>query len=156
MYSSQTSRVLQQSSLLNTSLVFQLLNIQNLIFTRVAARPCYQFIHRKRTKRLLQAGAIGERPGGEGWVDTKPGPVCDTNTFSITGDRTVDKERVTDLREHKDFEKEFEVKTRLVGERPLERGTDVRFPTSTVCQFILCSVPLKDLHQLALSAWGWL
>ena len=74
----------------------------------------------------MQEGAIESRPGGEGWVQAKPGPVCDTNTFSITGDRTVDKERVTDLREHRDFEKEFEVKTRLVGERALDRGTDVR------------------------------
>ena len=72
-----------------------------------------------------QAGALTERPGGEGWVQTKVGPICDTNTFSISGDRTVDKERVTDLREHREFEKEFEVKTRLVGERLLNRGTEV-------------------------------
>ena len=34
-------------------------------------------------------------------------------------------ERVTNLREHREFEKEFEVKTALTGERNLERGADV-------------------------------
>ena len=36
---------------------------------------------------------MNERPGGPGWVDTKPGPICDSNTFTITGDRPVDKVR---------------------------------------------------------------
>lgn len=34
-------------------------------------------------------------------------------------------ERVTNLREHREFEKEFEVKTALTGERNLERGAAV-------------------------------
>lgn len=74
--------------------------------------------------RALPKGAIAERPGGEGWVQGKAGPVCDSSTFEVTGDRTVDKERTTNLREHREFEKEFEVKTALTGERALERGAN--------------------------------
>lgn len=37
----------------------------------------------------------------------KAGPICDTTQFSVTGDITVDKERVTNLKEHREFEKEF-------------------------------------------------
>ncbi len=37
-------------------------------------------------------------------------------------------ERVTNLREHREFEKEFEVKTALVGERALDEAAQVHFP----------------------------
>ena len=55
----------------------------------------------------MQAGATAQRPGGEGWVQGKAGPICDTTQFAVTGDITVDKERVTNLKEHREFEKEF-------------------------------------------------
>lgn len=74
--------------------------------------------------RALPKGAVADRPGGEGWVQGKAGPICDSTTFEVTGDRTVDMERVTNLREHREFEKEFEVKTQLTGERNLERGAN--------------------------------
>lgn len=41
--------------------------------------------------RALPKGAVADRPGGEGWVQGKAGPVCDSTTFEVTGDRTVDK-----------------------------------------------------------------
>ncbi len=41
--------------------------------------------------RALPKGAIADRPGGEGWVQGKAGPICDSTTFEVTGDRTVDK-----------------------------------------------------------------
>ncbi len=39
----------------------------------------------------LQEGAVSQRPGGEGWVQGKAGPICDTTSFAVTGDITVDK-----------------------------------------------------------------
>jgi hypothetical protein len=75
--------------------------------------------------RALPEGAVSQRPGGEGWVQGKAGPICDTTSFAVTGDITVDKERVTNLREHREFEKEFEVKTALVGERALDEAAQV-------------------------------
>jgi hypothetical protein len=71
----------------------------------------------KVIERHLPEGYLNERPGGEGWVQGKPGPVCDEKTFAVEGDRIVDKERVTALKEHREFEKEFEVKTRMEGTR---------------------------------------
>jgi hypothetical protein len=71
--------------------------------------------------RIIQAnlptGARSERPGGEGWVQGKKGPVCESTEFAVAGDRTVDKEHVTALKEHRNFEKEFEINTKLEGER---------------------------------------
>jgi hypothetical protein len=72
--------------------------------------------------RNLPKGALDERPGGAGWVQGKPGPTCDEKTFGIQGDRTVDKEHTTALKEHRDFEKEFEINTREQGERQLGTG----------------------------------
>ena len=42
-------------------------------------------------------------------------------------------ERVTNLREHREFEKEFEVKTQLTGERQLDRGAEVCSPLQMNC-----------------------
>jgi hypothetical protein len=42
---------------------------------------------------LLQKGALSERPGGEGWVQGKKGPVCESTEFAVAGDRAVDKVR---------------------------------------------------------------
>jgi hypothetical protein len=64
-------------------------------------------------ERHLPEGAVGQRPGGEGWVQGKPGPVVDSATFEVGGERVVDKERLTQLREHRDVEKEFEVRTNV-------------------------------------------
>jgi hypothetical protein len=75
--------------------------------------------------RLIEAnlpkGALSERPGGDGWVQGKKGPVCESTEFAVTGDRTVDKEHVTALKEHREFEKEFEINTKFEGEKALGR-----------------------------------
>ena len=47
--------------------------------------------------RALPKGAVADRPGGEGWVQGKAGPICDSTTFEVTGDRTVDKVRTREL-----------------------------------------------------------
>lgn len=69
----------------------------------------------------LPKGALSERPGGEGWVQGKKGPVCESTEFAVAGDRAVDKEHVTALKEHREFEKEFEINTKYAGEKNLGR-----------------------------------
>jgi len=78
--------------------------------------------------RLVEAnlpkGALNERPGGEGWVQGKKGPVCESTEFAVGGDRAVDKEHVTALKEHRDFEKEFEINTKYEGEKALGKAKE--------------------------------
>ena len=40
---------------------------------------------------VLQKGGSETKPGGDGWVQTEAGPICETTNFEIIGDATVDK-----------------------------------------------------------------
>lgn len=66
-------------------------------------------------------------------------------------------ERVTNLREHREFEKEFEVKTALTGERNLERGADVRLVlrySSKDCKFAVFGSSKKHKLYHKSSIWA--
>lgn len=67
----------------------------------------------KQRSRLCEQA--GQREGA--WVNGTPGPISERKTFAISGDRAVDKERVTQQKQHKEFEKEYEVVTHAKGER---------------------------------------
>ena len=58
-------------------------------------------------------------------------------------------ERVTNLREHREFEKEFEVKTALTGERNLDRGADVSHILIKHAPCLICLISLeRNVHPV--------
>lgn len=87
------------------------------------------------------------------------GSADDRGFAMILNEFSYAQERVTNLREHREFEKEFEVKTALTGERNLERGADVSLTSrnaflppcrrnSTVYRVLsLYSVPLTHVNK---------